>query len=130
VRPIYYYAEGRVRAHLFLCPLAAYVQWHLQQALAPLLFRDEAPPRRLDPVAPAQRSPAAQAKDQTHQTPEGLPVHSFPTLLAEMATLTRNRCVPAGVDPADARAAFTLLATPTPLQAQAFALLGLNPSAL
>jgi hypothetical protein len=130
VRPIYHYAEGRVRAHLFLCLLAAYVQWHLQRAWAPLLFHDEAPPLRLDPVANAKRSAQAQAKDQTKQTPVGLPVHSFHTLLGELATLTKNRCVPAGADPADARAAFTLLTTPTPLQAQAFALLGMNLSAV
>ena len=130
VRPIYHYAEDRVRAHLFLCLLAAYVQWHLQHAWAPLLFREEAPPLRLDPVAQAERSPGARAKDQTHQTPEGLPVHSFPTLLAELATLTKNRCVPAGADPENDRVAFTLLATTTPLQTEAFALLGMSPGAL
>lgn len=130
VRPIYHYAEERVRAHLFLCLLAAYVQWHLQHAWAPLLFREQAPPIRLDPVAKATRSAKAQAKDQTKQTPEGLPVQSFRTLLAELATLTKNRCVPAGADPADPRAAFTLLATPTSLQTEAFALLGMSASAV
>jgi hypothetical protein len=130
VRPVYHYKDERVRAHLFLCLLAAYVQWHLQHAWAPLLFREEAPPLRLDPVAKAERSPKAQAKDQTQQTPDGLPVHSFHTLLADLATLTKNRCVPAGADPADPRATFTLLATPTPLQTEAFALLGMSPGAL
>lgn len=128
VRPVYHYKDERVRAHLFLCLLAAYVQWHLQHAWAPLLFREEAPSIRLDPVAKAERSPKAQAKDQTKQTPEGLPVHSFRTLLADLATLTKNRCVPAGADPDDDRATFTLLATPTPLQTTAFTLLGMNPS--
>jgi hypothetical protein len=138
VRPVYHYKDERVRAHLFLCLLAAYVQWHLQHAWASLLFREEALPSplasplplRLDPVAKAERSPRAQAKDQTKQTPEGLPVHSFRTLLAEMATLTKNTCVPAGTDPGDDRAAFTLLATPTPLQTAAFTLLGMNPGTL
>jgi hypothetical protein len=130
VRPVYHYKDERVRAHLFLCLLAAYVQWHLQHAWAPLLFREEALPLRLDPVAKAERSPKAQAKDQTKQTPAGLPVHSFHTLLADLATLTKNTCVPAGADAGDDRVAFTLLATPTPLQAEAFTLLGMNPGAL
>jgi len=130
VRPVYHYKDKRVRAHLFLCLREAYVQWHLQHAWAPLLFREEAPPVRLDPVAKAQRSPRAQAKDQTKQTPDGLPVHSFHTLLAELVTLTKNSCVPAGVAPGDDRATFTLLATPTALQTEAFTLLGLSPSTL
>jgi len=88
---------------------------------------EEAPPLRLDPVARAERSPGAQAKDQTKQTAQGQPVHSFHTLLAELATLTKNRCLPAGADPADPRVAFTLLATPTPLQTKAFAVLGVSP---
>jgi hypothetical protein len=127
LRPIYHYKEARVRAHLFLCSLAAYVQWHLEQAWAPVLFAEEAPPLRLDPVAKAERSPTARAKDQTKQTPDGLPVHSFRSLLGELATLTQNRCVPHG---ADDGAAFTLLAVPTPLQTRAFALLGLSPPAM
>jgi hypothetical protein len=129
VRPIYHYKEPRVRAHFFLCLLAAYVQWHLEHAWAPLLFREEAPPIRLDPVAKATRSPTAQAKDQTNHTPDGFPVHSFRSLLGDLATLTKNRCVPHGA--ADEQAvAFTLLATPTPLQTRALALLGLSPPAM
>ena len=126
VRPIFHHREDRVRAHLFLCFLAAYVRWHLEAAWAPLLYRDEAPPARTDPVAPPERSAAALAKERDHRTPEGFPVHSFPTLLAELATLTRNRIVPAG---ADEGAAFQILAEPTPLQARAFELIGVSPAA-
>ena len=111
VRPIFHWREDRVRAHLFVCFLAAYVRWHLEAAWAPLLFRDETPPARTDPVAPPERSAEALAKERDHVTPDGFPVHSFGTLLAELATLTRNRVVPAGTDE---RAAFEVLAEPTP----------------
>ena len=127
VRPIFHYREDRVRAHLFLCFLAAYVRWHLERAWAPLLYRDEVPPERADPVAPPGRSPEALAKEGSHRTAEGFPVHSFPTLLAELATLTRNRIVPAG---ADERAAFEILSQPTPLQARAFELIGVSPGSM
>ncbi len=123
VRPIHHYAEGRVRAHILLCLLAYYVQWHLERAWAPLLFRDEARPELADPVAPAQRSQAALAKAHTGQLPDGTPVHSFRTLLADLATLTRNLVVPAG---APDEAAVEITATPTPLQARALALLNLS----
>jgi len=126
VRPIFHWREDRVRAHLFLCFLAAYVRWHLEAAWAPLLFRDEAPPARTDPVGPRGRSAGARAKERDHRTPDGFPIHSFPTLLAELATLTRNRVVPAGA--AD-EAAFDVLAEPTPLQARAFELIGVSPAA-
>ncbi len=125
VRPIFHWREDRVRAHLFLCLLAAYVRWHLEAAWAPLLFRDEAPPARTDPVGPRERSAGAVRKDRDHVTPDGLAVHSFGTLLAELATLTRNRVVPAG---ADEEAAFDVLAEPTPLQARAFELIGVSLS--
>ena len=127
VRPIFHYREDRVRGHLFLCFLAAYVRWHLEAAWAPLLFRDEAPPERADPVAPPERSAAALAKERDHRTPDGLRVGSFATLLAELATLTRNRVVPAGLDE---RAAFDLLAEPTALQARAFELIGVAPASM
>ncbi len=127
VRPIFHWRADRVRAHLFLCFLAAYVRWHLERAWAPLLYRDEAPPARSDPVLPPGRSDGALAKEQVHRTPEGFPVHSFGTLLAELATLTRNRVVPAG---SDERAAFELLAEPTPLQARAFELIGVSPAGM
>jgi len=125
VRPIFHYRADRVRAHLFLCLLAAYLRWHLERAWAPLLYRDETPPSRVDPVGPPERSAGAQAKERDHHTAEGFPVHSFPTLLAELATLTRNRVVPAG---ADVRAAYDVLATPTELQTRAFALIGVTPA--
>jgi len=124
VRPIFHYREDRVRGHLFLCLLAAYVRWHLEAAWAPLLFRDEAPPARTDPVAPRGRSAGARRKQREHVTADGFPVHSFRTLLAELATLTRNRVIPAG---ADERAAFDLPAEATPLQVRAFELIGVPP---
>lgn len=127
VRPIFHWREDRVRAHLFLCFLAAYVRWHLEAAWAPLLFRDEVPPARTDPVTPPARSDEALAKERDHRTPDGLRVGSFPSLLAELATLTRNRVVPAG---ADERAAFDLLSEPTPLQARAFELIGVAPASV
>lgn len=127
VRPIHHYAEGQVRAHIFLCLLAYYVQWHLERAWASLMFRDEARPELDDPVAPAVRSAAALHKAHTQQLPDGSPVHSFRTLLAELATLTRNRIVPAG---APDEAAFEIVATPTPLQARALSLLDLTPTSV
>lgn len=127
VRPIFHWREDRVRAHLFLCFLAAYLRWHLEAAWAPLLFRDEVPPVRTDPVAPPVRSAGAIAKERDHRTPDGLRVGSFATLMAELATLTRNRVVPAG---ADERAAFELLSEPTPLQARAFELIGVAPASV
>lgn len=123
VRPIRHWREERVRGHLFLCLLAAYVRWHLERAWAPLLFRDEAPPERLDAVAPPERSAAARAKDALHRTPDGLPVHSFKTLLTDLGTLTRNRVVLG----ADERAAFERLTEPTPLQARALDLASVPP---
>jgi hypothetical protein len=127
VRPIFHWREDRVRAHLFLCFLAAYVRWHLEAAWAPLLFRDEAPPDRTDPVAPRGRSPEALAKERDHATPDGLRAGSFPVLLAELATLTRNRVVPAGLGE---EAAFEVLSEPTPLQARAFELIGVAPASV
>ncbi len=127
VRPIFHWREDRVRAHLFLCFLAAYVRWHLEAAWAPLLFRDETPPERTDPVGPRGRSAAALAKERDHATPDGLRVGSFASLMAELKTLTRNRVVPAGLDEA---AAFDLLAEPTPLQARALALIGVAPASV
>ncbi len=127
VRPIFHYRADRVRAHLFLCFLAYYLRWHLEAAWAPLLYRDEAPPVRTDPVAPPGRSAGAIRKERDHVTPDGLPVGSFATLMAELATLTRNRVVPAG---ADERAAFEVLSEPTPLQARALELIGVSPGSM
>jgi hypothetical protein len=124
VRPIHHWTEGRVRAHVRLCLLAHYVQWHMERAWVPLLFRDEEPPELPGPVAPAQRSAAALRKAHTGRLPDGTPVHSFRTLLTELATITRNTVVPAGAPEA---AAFEHL-DHTALQARAFALLGLSPA--
>lgn len=125
VRPIYHHREDRVRAHLFLCLLAAYVAWHLERALAPLLFRDEAPPDRPDPVAPAPRSEAARRKERRQRTADDeLPVSSFATLLRHLATLTENRIAPRG---ASDEQVYVQLAIPTPVQARAFELLGFTP---
>ncbi len=127
VRPIHHRTADRVRAHIFLCLLAYYVQWHLERAWAPLLFRDEERPELPDPVAPAKRSEAALAKAHTQRLPDGTPVHSFGTLLSELGTLTRNRVVPSG---APDEAAFEIDAIPTPLQARALSLLELTPSSV
>src|SRR3954468_20668217 len=97
VRPVYHWLEGR--AHVFLCMLAYYLEWHMRQRLAPMLFDDtdpeEAEARRRSVVAPAQRSKAAIKKQTTGVTPDGLPVHSFRTLLADRATLARNTIITA-----------------------------------
>ena len=127
VRPVHHRLEGRVRAHVFLCMLAYYVEWHMRRALAPMLFDDDDPAAaeavRASPVEPARRSPAARTKAARKRTSDGLPVHSFQSLLADLATLTRNRVRPAvpGAMTAD------ILARPTPLQTKAFRLLGVRP---
>jgi transposase len=98
IRPIHHRLEGRVRAHVFLCMLAYYVEWHMRQALAPILFDDDdtesAKAQRQSPVEPAKRSPRAHQKAQSKRTAEDAPVHSFQTLLQDLATLTRNRVQP------------------------------------
>ena len=99
VRPIYHRVADRVRAHILLCLLAYYVEWHLRQAWEPLLFEDEelvVDRKRRDPVAPARASNSVRLKKKAHLTPEGLPVQSFRTLLAHLGTRCRNRCVVAG----------------------------------
>ena len=94
VRPVYHWLEDRVRAHVLLCMLAYYLEWHMRQCLAPMLFDDtykeEAEALRSSVVAQAQRSKAALKKQTTGMTPDGLPVHSFRTLLADLATMARN----------------------------------------
>jgi hypothetical protein len=127
VRPIFHWRADRVRAHLFLCLLAAYLRWHLEAAWAPLLYRDEMPGERLDPVGPRKRSASALAKERDHRTPDGLPVGSLPGLLKHLATLTEHQVVPAGLDE---RAAFSQLDEPTPLQARAFELLSVSAAAV
>ncbi len=118
VRPIHHRLAGRVRAHVFLCMLAYYVVWHMRQALAPLLFedhdKDDAGKGRSSPVAPAKVSATAKAKAASRKTADGLPVHSFRTLLPDLATLTRNTGR-LGNAPAAA-----MLATSTPIQQEIF----------
>jgi transposase len=125
VRPIYHRLENRVRAHVFLCMLAYYVEWHMRRALAPLLFEEDAPEEaaklRTSIVAPAQRSQSAQSKAQTKRTQEDLPVHSFATLLKDLATLVRNWIRPKQA--LSGSAEFTMESQPTPLQRRAFQLL-------
>ncbi len=114
IRPIHHHLETRVRAHVFLCMLAYYLTWHLRQAWAPLIFKDEQPPIQPDPVAKATRSPAAQRKARTKRTSTGDPCHSYKSLLAELGTLTRNTIRLPGTN-----ATFHKLAQPTTLQARA-----------
>jgi hypothetical protein len=122
VRPRGHRRAARVRAHVLLCRLAYDVEWHMRQALAPLLFEDddkaagEAP--RASVVAPAQRSPRAHQTAQTKRTNAAMPVHSFQTRLDALATVTkkRGRCV-------QSTTATPFLTTPTPLQQRAFDLL-------
>ena len=123
VRPIYHWLADRVRAHVFLCMLAYYLEWHMRQLLAPMLFEDAdkaaAAALRASVVAQAQRSPAAVRKQTTGVTPDGLPVHSFRSLLADLATLARNTIVTA-ITP---NHPIIVLTRPTPLQRKAFHLL-------
>lgn len=127
VRPIRHRREDRVRAHVFLCLLAYYVQWHMRQALAPLLFEDDDPAsgtERRSVVAPAARSPAADAKAARKQNRDGQRVQSFRTLMRSLGTLTVNQITPDN----PAIPSFYKLSTPTPLQQQAFDLLGIQPA--
>lgn len=124
LRPIHHRLAGRVRAHVLICMLAAYLTWHLRRAWAPLCFTDEDPPdRRDDPVGKAHRSPEANAKASTRTTTHGHPAHSYQSLLDHLATLTRNDVVFADTDVVidklaeltpTQRYAFDLLATPVP----------------
>ena len=120
VRPIYHRKDARIRAHVFVCMLAYYVTWHMRRALAPLLFADADPAaaaaERTSSVAPAVRSNAALQKVARRTTDDGTPLHSFRTLLRDLATLTRT-----AVRMGEAR--FQQLTTPTPLQQRAFDLL-------
>ena len=124
VRPIYHRTEQHVRAHIFLCMLAYYVEWHMRRALAPLLFDDEELPQdrtRRDAVKAATSSSSAKSKKALCRTPEGLPVHSFDTLLANLATQCRNLC---RIKSGPCASTFYKLTEPTPLQSKAFELLG------
>ena len=128
VRPVFHYSAQRVRAHVFLCMLAYYVEWHMRQRLKPLLFDDEhldeASASRASPVAKAVRSEHAKAKDASKHAEDGLALHSFRTLLKDLGTLTYN----IARTPANPNATITVTARPTPIQAKAFELLGLSPN--
>ena len=123
VRPIHHRTADRVRAHIFLCMLAYYVEWHLREAWRELMFADteqEAKATR-DPVAPARRSKAALAKAARHTLDDGTPAHSLATLMAELATIVRNTCRTPGARPA--APTFEVLTTPNAKQQRAFELL-------
>jgi len=129
IRPIYHRVENRVRAHVFLCMLAYYVEWHMRQKLQPILFdddhRQDAEAQRESIVAPAPRSEEAKEKDRTRRSAEDLPVHSFQTLLSDLATLGKNRVQTSGKKPVE----FWMLTRSTEVQQRAFDLLGVTPSA-
>jgi len=123
IRPIFHYLADRVRAHVFLCMLAYYVEWHMRQRLSPMLFddddKDAAEGLRTSPVKAAQGSPSAKRKAATKKSPDDQPVHSFQTLLADLATITRNTVKFAGKQ-------FDKITTPTPLQQKALTLLNVK----
>jgi hypothetical protein len=127
IRPVHHWIEPRVRAHVFLCMLAYYLEWHLRRAWGPLLFDDHdraaAEAARASPVAAAQPSPASVRKRGRRRSDDGLPVSSLRDLLRHLATLTLNTVALPKTRPA------TLYARPTPLQARAFDLLGIRPAA-
>jgi transposase len=116
LRPIFHYLSERVRSHVFLCMLAAYITWHLRQALATLTYTDEHIPQRTDPVSAAQRSPSAKKKDAHKQTSDGLPVRSFRDLLSHLATLNRETVNFSGQH-------IEKITNPTPTQRRVFELL-------
>jgi hypothetical protein len=124
LRPVFHRLEERVRAHVLICMLACYLTWHLRRAWAPLTFTDEHPPPQGNPVAPARRSAAAQAKASAQHDAAGRPYRSFRGLLEHLATLARNQVrftgtaitVPMLTEPTSAqREAFDLIGTPIPL---------------
>jgi Transposase DDE domain len=130
LRPIHHWLASRVRAHVFLCMLACHVEWHMRERLKPMLFDDDDPAgaarERASIVAPAQSSPAALRKRASKLTANGGPVHSFHSLLRDLATCTLN----AVTTTLNQAYSFTLVATPTPIQAQAFTLLNVDPTKL
>jgi hypothetical protein len=119
LRPVFHRLEERVKAHVLICMLACYLVWHLRRAWAPLTYTDQDPPAQDNPVAPARRSAAAQAKASGQHDPAGRPCHSFRGLLEHLATLTRNQARFAGT-----RATVPVLAEPTSTQREAFDLIG------
>jgi hypothetical protein len=119
LRPVFHRLEERVRAHVLICMLACYLTWHLRRAWAPLTFTDENPPAPVNPVAPARRSPAAQAKASCQYDQAGQPYRGFRGLLDHLATLTRNQVRFAGTE-----VTVPMLTEPTSAQREAFDLLG------
>jgi Transposase DDE domain len=128
VRPVFHYNSERVRAHVFLCMLAYYVEHHLRERLKPMLFDDEfleqAQAERASPVAKAQRSAHAKRKDASKHSDDAMPLHSLRTLLGDLATLTYNVTHTS----LNANAKIVMTTRPTPLQDKAFRLLGINPA--
>lgn len=128
VRPVFHWNAQRVRAHVFLCMLAYYVEWHMRETLKPMLFDDEyidlARAARPSPVAKARRSDQAKAKDATRLGEDGLPLHSFRTLLDDLATLAYNVCY----TPLNPDAKIVMTTRPTPVQEKAFRLLNISPA--
>jgi hypothetical protein len=128
VRPVFHYNAQRVRAHVFLCMLAYYVEWHMRERLKPMLFDDEyldeASASRASPVVKAVRSEHAKAKDASKLADDGLPLHSFRTLLQDLATLAYN-VTSTALNP---NAKIVITTRPTPLQQKTFSLLGLSPT--
>jgi hypothetical protein len=119
LRPVFHRLEKRVKSHVLICMLAAYLVWHLRQAWAPLTYTDEDPPAPASPVTPAQRSASAQAKASRQHDDDGRPYRSFRGLLAHLGTLTRNELRFAGTP-----ATVPVLTEPTSEQRQAFDLIG------
>lgn len=119
IRPIFHWLEDRVRAHVFLCMLAYYVEWHMREALRPMLFEEDDPAgadeQRSSPVDPVRPSPSAAAKARTKRTASGDPVHSFATLVADLGTIVRNT-----MKLREAEDTFVLVTTPTSLQRKIF----------
>ena len=122
IRPIGHRLEDRVRAHVFICMLAYYLSWHLQEAWAELLFKDECPPSPADPVTKAKRSTAATRKAASKHTTDGHPCHSFPSLIAELGLRTRNTIRLQGSE-----ASFDQHTEPSALQARALELIETIP---
>jgi hypothetical protein len=118
LRPVFHHLEKRVRGHVLICMLAAYLTWHLRQAWAPLTYTDEDPPAQANPVTPARRSASADVKASRQHDQDGRPCRSFRGLLTHLATLTRNQVMFPGTP-----AAIPILTEPTSEQRQAFDLI-------
>ena len=127
IRPVYVYSPDHVRAHVFLCMLALHVEWHMRRCLAPMLFEDDdrkgARTQRSSPVEKTEVSASAKLKANTKLTPDGLPVHSFRTLIDDLSSMALNQMRLPGHD----KTLLSVVTAPTPVQKQAFQLLGVKP---